>query len=235
MHRIPALSICAVLSLALSACDEEYYYEEVEYDQQPVIVNSVPDYANSYGRQTTNPAESPIRTFEVSPVRSSSQNTRSVPNAPFSQSPSGRFGVCNRYSARAATAVNQKSRQAVDEVRRQNPPPHVVNAHMTIIRDAHSQGMTEARKGFDDCVAGFRSPQEIVDIATLGFSQVLQRAGVPEGRVRIDASEIASGRPLGGNEALVPKAREQVLRGDRGTVSNIARDPIRCITFARKC
>jgi hypothetical protein len=39
--------------------------------------------------------------------------------------------------------------------------------------------------------------------------------------------------PGPGNETV--KARERILGGDRGTIPNIIRDPIRCVTFKRKC
>jgi len=39
--------------------------------------------------------------------------------------------------------------------------------------------------------------------------------------------------PGKGNEVV--KVREQILNGDRGTGANIIRDPIRCLTFRRKC
>lgn len=219
--------IGAIFVLVLSACDDGYYY----YEEEPV------DYFSTYEGQPFFEERSEVSDedtfFSASSEQSRSQST--FPNAPIAQSPNGRFGVCNRAGSQAVNAVNLKAQKAVQEVRRQNPPPHIVNAHMTIIRNAHAQGMSDARRAFDGCVAGFRRPQEVVDIATLGFSRVMERAGIPEGRVRIDASEIASGRPLGGDDALIPRAREQILRGDRGTGANIARDPIRCITFARKC
>lgn len=36
-----------------------------------------------------------------------------------------------------------------------------------------------------------------------------------------------------GNEIV--KAREYLLRGDRGTIANIIRDPFKCMTFSKKC
>ncbi|WP_156647753.1 DUF1036 domain-containing protein [Methylobacterium sp. Leaf87] len=39
--------------------------------------------------------------------------------------------------------------------------------------------------------------------------------------------------PGSGNEAV--KIREQLLGGDRGTGANIVRDPIKCLTFQKKC
>jgi uncharacterized membrane protein len=39
--------------------------------------------------------------------------------------------------------------------------------------------------------------------------------------------------PSSGNDMV--KLREALLRGDHGTISNIIRDPFRCLTFQRKC
>jgi hypothetical protein len=51
----------------------------------------------------------------------------------------------------------------------------------------------------------------------------------------VDVGEILHGKPLGGENAVIPKLREQLLGGDRGTIANIIRDPIRCALFMRKC
>lgn len=70
-----------------------------------------------------------------------------------------------------------------------------------------------------------------------------EREGVPpflgEEATRVDTSEILNGKPLGGENALVPQAREDVLdrldAADQGSVANIIRDPFKCLTFQRKC
>jgi hypothetical protein len=221
-------SLAFVLA-TLAACGEEsgyYHYSAAEpTDFYEVPIKYPSDYYSDPWSATE--TQAPNGTMIAS--------ANGAPNAPSSRAPNGHFGVCNRYADQAADAVNAKAQDAVNEVQRQNLPAHVVNAHMTIIQDAHARGMSDVQSTFNECVSGFKTPQDIVDIATLGFSRALESAGIPEGRVRIDASEIATGRPLGGDEALVPKAREQVLGGDTGTGANILRDPIRCITFMRKC
>jgi hypothetical protein len=55
---------------------------------------------------------------------------------------------------------------------------------------------------------------DFVAIATGGLSKLL-----PERMTRIDGSDILAGYPLGGPDAFIPKLREQILRGDRGTVA----------------
>ncbi len=66
--------------------------------------------------------------------------------------------------------------------------------------------------------------------ATYGLALLL-----PDRMTNVDVGEIAHGKPFGGDHALVPEVREFILRGDRGTIANIVRDPWRCVTFQRKC
>jgi hypothetical protein len=93
---------------------------------------------------------------------------------------------------------------------------------------------TEVTQAISDCEQGFKPYQQVMDsfviLATGGLSKLL-----PERMTRIDVSDILAGYPLGGPDALVPKLREQILRGDRGTLANTIRDPWKCLTFQRKC
>jgi len=66
--------------------------------------------------------------------------------------------------------------------------------------------------------------------ATYGLALLL-----PDRMTNIDVGEIMHGKPLGGDGALIPHFREQLLNGDTGTLANIIRDPIRCAFFLRKC
>jgi hypothetical protein len=70
----------------------------------------------------------------------------------------------------------------------------------------------------------------IVAAYTLGLSRVLQPS-----MTHVDVSELLKGYTLGGPNALVPKFREEILRGDQGTFANILRDPYKCLTFQRSC
>jgi hypothetical protein len=66
--------------------------------------------------------------------------------------------------------------------------------------------------------------------ATYGLALLL-----PDRMTNVDVGEILHGKPLGGENAAIPKLREALLGGDRGTIANIIRDPIRCSLFLRKC
>jgi hypothetical protein len=74
-----------------------------------------------------------------------------------------------------------------------------------------------------------------VAIATGGLSKLL-----PERMTHIEIGEILAGKPFGGDGALVPHFREQVLgavglKHDNGLITNVVRDPIRCVFGMRKC
>lgn len=62
-------------------------------------------------------------------------------------------------------------------------------------------------------------------VATAGLSTVL-----PEKSLYVDMGEVLHGKPLGGDEAIIPKARDQVLEGlgIRGDAAKIIKDP-KCI------
>jgi hypothetical protein len=90
-----------------------------------------------------------------------------------------------------------------------------------------------ARGEAQGCASAVAPAQTAVDIATTvgtgGLSLVL-----PYQVTHIDVGEILHGKPLGGDSALVPKAREDILRAitghdnDQGEISKIIRDPIKC-------
>ncbi len=98
--------------------------------------------------------------------------------------------------------------------------------HLAIQRDTALQDLF---RNYQGCKAGFAPYQRIFDGAgfymTGGMSMVLPRAVT-----YIDASQIMTGYPLGGSSALVPKARDDILKGlgVGGDVAKVIRNP-RCI------
>jgi hypothetical protein len=97
-----------------------------------------------------------------------------------------------------------------------------------------SAALREVATAVNECERGFKPYEEMINgfvrVATGGLSELL-----PQAMTRIDVSDIFAGYPLGGADAFIPKLREQLLGGDRGTVANMVRDPWKCITFQRKC
>lgn len=90
-------------------------------------------------------------------------------------------------------------------------------------------GLRAVFQSFQQCATGFAPYQQIVNTGvfflTGGMSQVL-----PPAATHVDASRILTGTPFGGPNALLPKARDQVLNGlgIGGDVAKIIRNPV-CI------
>ncbi|SMF13881.1 hypothetical protein [Pseudogulbenkiania subflava] len=84
-------------------------------------------------------------------------------------------------------------------------------------------------QGFQQCEAGYAPYQQIVNTGvfflTGGMSQLL-----PPAAAHVDVSQILGGTPFGGETALVPQARSQVLNGlgIGGDVRKVIENP-RCI------
>jgi hypothetical protein len=144
------------------------------------------------------------------------------------------YGVCDRAANDAVAIVNSNRQRKINIVYQYNYPPPVIQAHLDIINYSHQDAMAEVSRGHFECARGFRPPQQIVNAAVTAFTMGLNRA-LPPGMVRIDISEAIAGYPLGGPNALIPRAREQILQGNNSTPANIARDPWKCLTFQRKC
>lgn len=90
-------------------------------------------------------------------------------------------------------------------------------------------GLAAVFQSYQQCEAGFAPYQQIINVGvffvTAGMSQVL-----PPAATHVDVSNIFHGTPFGGPNALVPKARDDVLNklGVGGDVAKVIRNP-RCI------
>jgi hypothetical protein len=143
------------------------------------------------------------------------------------------FGVCDRAANDAVFLINNDANNRINMITASGYPADVQNAQITIINYSRSDALNAINATHGQCMAGYRQPQSIVDTAlnvyTFGINSRMGGAG------HVDVSEILGGRPLGGPNAIVPQVREQILRNDNGTVSNIIRDPVGCGLFAHKC
>ena len=146
----------------------------------------------------------------------------------------GVAGNCDRETGAAVAFLEQQRQTWVAAVNKVNFPSDVQNAYLIIINHAHDTGVSAAQLKNIDCTKKYEGPQVIMNAAVAAFSGGLSLIA-PGKTAYVDVSEILNGYPLGGPDALIPKLREQILGGDRGTVSNIIRDPVKCLTFARKC
>lgn len=105
--------------------------------------------------------------------------------------------------------------------------------NLVLAQKAAAQG--ELVKAIGDCNKDLKPYQNTVDalvaVATGGLNKLL-----PERMTHIDMGEIlVAGKPLGGNGALIPHFREQLLgalglANDRGEVTKFIRDPWHSIT-----
>jgi hypothetical protein len=80
-----------------------------------------------------------------------------------------------------------------------------------------------------DCTKTLSGPERISALAAF-FSTERLASVWPSQLAHIDISEMMSGQPLGGQTALVPKARDEIVRelNIGGETANIIRDPLRC-------
>jgi hypothetical protein len=143
------------------------------------------------------------------------------------------FGVCDRAANDALFLVNNDANNRIAGIANSGFPPDVQNAQITIINYSRGDAQNNIAMTHSECMQGYRQPQSIVDTAlnvyTFGINSRMGGAG------HVDVSEILNGRPLGGPNALIPQAREQILQGNNGTIANTVRDPVGCLTFRHKC
>lgn len=97
------------------------------------------------------------------------------------------------------------------------------------LANKRADGYQIVRNAKNDCEKALKPYQDVVDagvlFATGGLASVL-----PERFKNIDVSQILSGHPLGGPNALIPKMRDDILNGlgIGGDVAKIIRDP-KCV------
>ncbi len=148
------------------------------------------------------------------------------------------FGVCNREIDKAKKDIQADYEQWVDAVK--DLPEEVRDSYIKIFTYNRDQANLEAEKGKEECYAGFRPVQEIVDQIVDFYTDGLSKS-LPEKMTRVDISEIMAGKPLGGPNAAVPQVREfffnslGIKKDNPGTIGNTVRDPWKCITGQRKC
>jgi hypothetical protein len=146
----------------------------------------------------------------------------------------GQAGVCNRATDDAKQKMNDDYAAWVSAIQGNGLPQEVQNAYIVLFKYNKNQSYAQADLINQDCTRSFKTYQDVMDaivtVYTLGLAKVLQPA-----MTHVDVSELLKGYTLGGPNALVPKFREQILRGDNGTVANIVRDPWKCLSFQRKC
>ncbi|PTW99141.1 hypothetical protein [Pararhodobacter aggregans] len=143
-------------------------------------------------------------------------------------------GVCNRAHSNAVAQTNQHMNQWAAGIEDAGLPRNLTVAMLEVIEATRANALAEAAAARDDCTNSTAAPQDIIDASVLVISGGLS-ALFPNNMAYVDISEIMGGYPLGGPDALIPRFREQILGNGNGTIANIIRDPIRCVTFRRRC
>jgi hypothetical protein len=143
-------------------------------------------------------------------------------------------GVCDREFDQTRDFINQQHAKWADGINKGGFPDAVKNAYLVIVNYSRDAAINGAAGKQNECTANYAKPQEIMDTAVLIFSGGLSSL-LPGKTAYVDVSEIMNGYPLGGPDAVIPKLREQILGGDRGTIANVIRDPWKCLSFQRKC
>lgn len=107
------------------------------------------------------------------------------------------------------------------------------------LRKEKNIGLSTVNKAVDDCVDGVKPYQDIVngfvDIATGGLAKFL-----PGKMGFVDASDILAGYPLGGKDALIPKARKDILNligagGENNDLGKVIKNPVKEAERAVRC
>jgi len=107
------------------------------------------------------------------------------------------------------------------------------------LRKEKNIGFATVDSGVDDCVAQVKPYQDLVDgfvdVTTGGIAKLL-----PGKMGFVDASDILAGYPLGGKNALIPKAREDILKslgigGKNNEIGKRLRDPLRDVRCIFGC
>ncbi|TBA16120.1 hypothetical protein [Rhizobium ruizarguesonis] len=153
--------------------------------------------------------------------------------APTISLAAGGAGVCNRAADEISAKVTSDADAWIAAIDPSLPQDEKDALKLLFSRNKQ-RTLAAVDKQKTQCTAQFKSLQDMTDavvvIYTGGLSKILATR-----MTHIDVSELLKGYPLGGPNALVPKFRESILKGDRGTGANILRDPWKCLTFQRKC
>ncbi|WP_104822317.1 hypothetical protein [Rhizobium sp. NXC24] len=152
----------------------------------------------------------------------------------MSQQPSfSQAGVCNRQGDEIATKVRSDADKWIAAI---DPslPKDEQDAFRLLFSRNRDRTLAAVNKMTRECTAKYKPMQDMMDGIVTYYTGGLSKILAPR-MTHVDVSELLNGYPLGGPNALIPKFREDILRGDNGTVANIIRDPWKCLSFQRKC
>jgi hypothetical protein len=156
--------------------------------------------------------------------------------------------ICNIEAGRADQAIREQFQQSIDYFLRlaaaarskgidpRNFPQVDYQGNVDVIdfiqiitnlSNQRDQGIRNIFAAYNACVSGIAPYQSIIDTATFYLSGGINQV-VPHKALYIDASNLLAGTPFGGQNALIPQAREQILSmlGIGGTTADFIRNPL---------
>lgn len=142
-------------------------------------------------------------------------------------------GVCDRQASEIGDKVNSDAAQWIAAIE-PSLPQDEKDAYTLLFSRNRDRALALVDSQKNACTAQYKPMQDMMDIIVIYYTGGISKILEPR-MTHVDVSELLKGYPLGGPNALVPKFRESILNGDNGTIANILRDPIQCLTFARKC
>lgn len=142
-------------------------------------------------------------------------------------------GVCNRAADEIAQKVTKDANDWINAIDPSLPQDERDALKLLFTRNKE-RSLAVVKTQQNECTAQFKPMQDMMDAVVAAYTGGLSKI-LATRMTHVDVSELLAGYPLGGPNALVPKFREDILRGDNGTIANILRDPWKCVTFQRKC
>lgn len=136
------------------------------------------------------------------------------------------FGICDRQANEIGMSIANDAARRIYQVSVLNLPPDEKQALILLHMRARDRAFGSVEQQRTVCYTGYRSKQEmasiVVQVYTGGLSEFL-----PPSMTYVDMSEIMNGTPLGGPNAVIPRARDDAMSslGISGDVGKIIRDP----------
>ncbi|AVA20684.1 hypothetical protein [Rhizobium sp. NXC24] len=134
--------------------------------------------------------------------------------------------VCNRQANTIGQGIANDVARRINEVYRYDIPEDERQALILLHIRARDRAFAAVEQLRMQCTARYIPMQNMANLVvrtySLGLSEFL-----PRQMTYVDVSEIVNGRPLGGPNAAIPKAREDALRNLHigGDAAKIVRDP----------
>lgn len=145
---------------------------------------------------------------------------------PFDLAFAQQAGVCDRQADDILQGLRRDTDARIGAVNGMQLPDDEKQALILLHLRARDRALLSAEQMRQVCTANYMPKQQmaniVVSVYTAGLSEFL-----PSHLTYVDVSEIMDGRPLGGPNAAIPKARDDTLNtlGIGGDAKKIIQDP----------